>query len=66
MGQDASTTANKVVGGIVGFIFPIIGLILFFVWRKNKPSAAKVSIIAAAISFVINLIVVGMGGAFGA
>ncbi len=62
MGQDTSTTGLKVLGGILGFLFPIVGLILFFVWRKNKPSAAKVSIIAAAISFVLGIIMYTVGG----
>ncbi len=48
--------------GILGFFIPIVGLILFFVWRNNKPKSAKVAIIGAAIGFVVNLIITfGMG-----
>jgi uncharacterized membrane protein len=64
MGQDNSTTGLKVVGGIVGFLIPLVGLILFFVWKKNKPSAAKVALIAAVIGFVLNIIIMATNGTF--
>lgn len=38
--------------GILGFFVPIVGLILFFVWKKDKPKRAK----AAIIGFVIYII----------
>lgn len=44
---------------IVSFMFPIVGLILFFTKRKKQPKAAKSYIISAAISmalYVISLI----------
>ena len=65
MEQDTSTTALKAVGAIAGFLFPLIGLILFIVWRKNKPSAARIAGIAAIIGFVLNIIVMAMTGGFG-
>jgi hypothetical protein len=65
MGQDSSTTVLKVVGGIAGFLFPLIGLILFAVWRKNKPSAAKIAGIAAIVGFVANIIIMALTGGFG-
>ncbi|WP_295216675.1 hypothetical protein [Ruminococcus sp.] len=51
---------------IVSVLFPIVGLILFFVKKKETPKAAKAYIIAAAISFVvcllINIIVMAVAG----
>ncbi len=42
---------------ILGFFIPIVGIILFFVWQKNKPKCAKKSIIGAAVGFAFNLLV---------
>ena len=64
MNQDTSTTGLKVLGGILGFIIPLVGIILFFVWRKNKRSAANVAIIAAGISIIINVIYMATSGMF--
>jgi hypothetical protein len=42
---------------ILSFLIPIVGLILFLVWRKDKPKKAKGCIIAGAAGFVLGLIV---------
>jgi hypothetical protein len=42
--------------GILGFLFPIVGLILFLVWRTKKPKCAKVAGIGAIIGFVLGII----------
>ncbi|MDR2156669.1 MAG: zinc ribbon domain-containing protein [Clostridiales Family XIII bacterium] len=48
---------GKSVGfGILGFFFPLIGLILFLVWRKDKPKKAKSCGIGALIGFVLQII----------
>lgn len=55
---------------IVSVLFPIVGLILFFVKKKETPKAAKAYIIAAAISFgvclLINIIVMAVAGSMAA
>ena len=51
--------------GILGFFFPIVGLILFFVWKDKKPQSAKVAIIGAAIGFVLGIIANIATGAMG-
>lgn len=43
-------------GGIASFIFPIVGLILFLIWRTNRPNDAKVVGIAGLCGFVINVL----------
>ena len=48
--------------GILGFLIPIVGLILFLVWRNKKPNSAKVAGIGAIIGFVVNLIITFVGG----
>ena len=61
MGGDTSTTATKVIGAIAGLIIPLVGLILFLVWRKTKPAAAKCAGIGAIIGFVLNVILMATG-----
>ncbi|MBP3255448.1 MAG: hypothetical protein J6M60_07360 [Clostridia bacterium] len=43
---------SNFVWGILGFFIPLAGLILFFVWKKDKPQRAK----AAIIGFIIYII----------
>lgn len=55
--------------GLLGCCIPIAGLILFLVWRDNKPNTAKMAGIGALISvvlyvvFYIILFVVGVSSA---
>jgi len=42
--------------GLLGFCFPIVGLILFLVWKQDKPLSAKAAGIGAIIGFVLNFI----------
>ena len=59
--NNASISSNKkekTIGyAILGFLFPLVGLIVFFVIRKNKPKSAKASLIGAIISFVLSIII---------
>jgi len=41
---------------IVSLLFPIVGIIYYFVQKKTRPVAAKSAITFAAIGFVINLV----------
>ena len=47
---------SKFGWGVLGFFFPVVGLILFLVWLKNKKKAAKASGIGALIGFVLGSI----------
>lgn len=55
--------------GLLGCCLPIVGLILFLVWKDNKPKTAKSAIIGAAIGFGLGLLstiltyAVGIGAA---
>lgn len=49
--------------GVLGFCIPIVGIILYFVWKENKPRSAQmairgalISIAIGAVSYVISLI----------
>lgn len=56
-----ATPAAPAKGGsigwaILGFIIPIVGLVLFLVWRKNKPGDAKMAGVGALISFGLSMV----------
>ncbi len=42
---------------VLSFFFPIVGLILFLCWRKEKPRTAKQAGIGALISIVFYLVI---------
>lgn len=42
---------------VLGLFIPLVGLILFLVWRKTKPVSSKASGIGAIIGVVLNIIV---------
>ena len=47
--------------GIVAFLFPVIGIVLFFMWRKNQPKRAKLMTWAAAAGFIFYLVLISEG-----
>lgn len=51
-----SDTTNAVGYGFLGFFFPIVGLVLFLVWRWERPKAAKASGLGALISTLIGVV----------
>jgi uncharacterized membrane protein YvbJ len=42
--------------GILGCCFPIVGIILYFVWKDNKPLSAKLVIKWTLAGLAINII----------
>lgn len=60
--QPAVNDSGSIGWGVLGFFFPIVGLILFLVWKNTKPNSAKVAGIGAIVGFVLNLAFVFMGG----
>lgn len=61
-----ATAANPADKGsfgwaVLGFFFPIVGLILFLVWKDSKPKSAKVAGIGAIVGFVLGLIMYIIG-----
>lgn len=54
---DPSVTDNGGIGwGILGCCIPIVGLVLFLVWKDTKPNSAKAAGIGALISVCITVI----------
>ena len=54
--------------GLLGCCIPIVGLILFLVWKDTKPKTAKaagigalVSVILAVIYYIVKFVILGAG-----
>ncbi len=72
--KEVKATSSKDNGslgwGLLGFCFPVVGLILFLVWRETQPNNAKTAGTGALISFVLGVIsaiisaIAGVGAAF--
>ena len=45
------------VYGVLGFLIPVVGLILFLIWRNDYPRRSKTAGIAALISFILSFVV---------
>jgi hypothetical protein len=43
---------------VLGFFIPLVGLILFLVWKTTNPKSAKAAGIGALVSVVVNLLIV--------
>ncbi|ERJ13235.1 hypothetical protein [Haloplasma contractile] len=39
--------------GILGFCIPLVGLILFLVWKDEKPGDAKMAGVGALVSVIV-------------
>ena len=55
--------------GLLGFCIPVVGLILFLIWKDQKPKTAKAAGIGALVSVIIYVVAyiliigLGIGGA---
>ncbi len=47
--------------GLLSFCLPIVGLILFIIWREEKPKTAKLAGICALVGFILNIIAYASG-----
>ncbi len=47
---------SKFGWGVLGFFFPIVGLILFLVWKSDKKKASKAAGLGALIGFCISIV----------
>ena len=58
--------------GLLGCCIPIVGLILFLVWKDQKPKTAKaagigalVSVILAVVYYIVVFVIIGAAGIAG-
>jgi len=45
---------NSIGMNILSFLFPIVGVICFFIWRKESPKKAQGVLISGIVSFCIS------------
>lgn len=51
--------------GLLGFCIPIVGLILFLVWKGDKPKTAKAAGLGALISVIISVVFYALSALLG-
>ena len=60
--QQATYTPSNDTGSVgwwfLGFFLPIVGLILFLVWKDDKPRNSRKAGIGALVGFIVQLILV--------
>ena len=49
--RNIEVDTNEVLWGILGFFFPLVGVILFFIWQEQRPMSAKYAGIGGLIGF---------------
>lgn len=60
--QQAANDSGSFGWAVLGFIIPLVGLILWLVWKSEKPETAKRCIHGAVVSIVINILFYLVGG----
>jgi hypothetical protein len=55
--QTYSEDSGSIGWGILGLLIPLVGFILYFVWKNTKPRSAKMAGYGAAIGFVLSFAV---------
>ena len=43
---------------VLGFCIPVVGLVLFFVWLKDKPRSATSALVGSLVNFVVTFILI--------
>ena len=56
MPQQNNGDSGSIGWGILGFIIPLVGWILYFVWKDSKPKSAKVAGLGGVIGFAVNMV----------
>ncbi|MBQ7835904.1 MAG: zinc-ribbon domain-containing protein [Clostridia bacterium] len=49
-------TSGNFLWAVLGFFVPLAGLILFIVWKNDRPGDAKMAGIGALVGFILNII----------
>lgn len=51
----AKKDSGSIFWGIPGLLIPLVGVILYFCWKKSRPKTASVALKGAAIGFLLNM-----------
>lgn len=66
----STSDSGEILWGLLGCCIPLVGLILFLVWKDTKPKTSKAAGIGALVGVLsivvwyIVAIVIGLGAAF--
>lgn len=52
----ATVDSGSIGWGVLGFCFPLVGLILFLAWNSTKPMSAKKAGIGALVGFCLSMV----------
>lgn len=64
-------TRDSIGWGVLGFFIPLIGLVLYIIWKNDRPRDAKYAGVGAllcvvfSVAFAVIAVVVGGAGMFG-
>ena len=50
-------SGSKAGWGILSFLVPLAGLILFLIWKNERPKTAKICGICALVSFIGSIVI---------
>ncbi|HPD02202.1 MAG TPA: zinc ribbon domain-containing protein [Eubacteriales bacterium] len=50
------TDTGSIGWGFLGFLFPIVGLVLYLVWKNDRPRNAKRAGVGALVGFILGII----------
>ena len=53
----ASAAVGCLMGAILGFVVPIVGLILYLIWAQTRPKSAKMVGLGALVGFIFSIVV---------
>ncbi len=53
--KDYSSDTGSIGWAILGFLIPLVGLILYLIWTDTKPNNAKKAGGGALIGFIVNV-----------
>ena len=59
--QGTQADSGSIGWAILGFFIPLVGIILYFVWKATKPKSANMAGIGALIGMVLNIILYSTG-----
>ncbi len=51
----AAQQSGNIGWGILGFLFPLVGLIMYLVWKNSKPADARIAGKGALISVILSV-----------
>lgn len=52
----AKKDSGSFLWGIPGFLIPLVGVILYFCWKKSRPKTAAMALKGAGIGFFLNMV----------